>query len=506
MVEVAIIHAGEHGIAAFTRPGNFIDEARGSFDNASPSSQVYSMGSCAKLSRGDRARGSLGQSRLSHSMSSLISWTNANNRASFDGTTRHSGPKGADLIERNHNEELAQIMTSDPANSVCADCSAKLGSDAWASTNLGIFLCIRCCGVHRSLGVHVSQCRSVDLDMWSKDQVLMMRGNAASNAELEAYVPPGYSRPLESDPVSFCAAWIRAKYCDRLFSGSSCASFSSTLGDFALSVRDVRVASRKGAWKRMRVRVEHGVLFLEESGRRGQQQMLALGPGISAVSSQPPQSGPQDRPVDSRIIAVHAGSTAKESGDAIASTSESGTSHAVGAPAPAISGSAASTSETSLLQLEATCVADVVALLQAIRGNAALASRVARRSGWLRKRSQPYLSPKRRWFLFHPSGLYYFATPPNGCQDGGGEALLPQFALAGSDWKGVIRRDEVIALEFASWSKGQARSVVAPVIKVHLHTSRSYVLIVETEVERDAWLEDLSRWSEIRPQFSVNPL
>ena len=41
----------------------------------------------------------------------------------------------------------------------------------WASWNLGIFLCIRCAGIHRNLGVHISRVKSVNLDSWTPEQV-----------------------------------------------------------------------------------------------------------------------------------------------------------------------------------------------------------------------------------------------------------------------------------------------------------------------------------------------
>jgi hypothetical protein len=41
----------------------------------------------------------------------------------------------------------------------------------WASWNLGIFVCIRCAGIHRNLGVHISKVKSVNLDSWTPVQV-----------------------------------------------------------------------------------------------------------------------------------------------------------------------------------------------------------------------------------------------------------------------------------------------------------------------------------------------
>ena len=34
-----------------------------------------------------------------------------------------------------------------------------------------MFLCIRCAGIHRNLGVHISKVKSVDLDSWTTEQI-----------------------------------------------------------------------------------------------------------------------------------------------------------------------------------------------------------------------------------------------------------------------------------------------------------------------------------------------
>ena len=48
-----------------------------------------------------------------------------------------------------------------PHNKQCADCMGGGGAAraSWASINTGVFICMRCAGIHRGLGVHVSKVR-----------------------------------------------------------------------------------------------------------------------------------------------------------------------------------------------------------------------------------------------------------------------------------------------------------------------------------------------------------
>lgn len=65
--------------------------------------------------------------------------------------------------------QLQQLLKY-PGNLRCADCKLQQ-HPRWASWSLGVFICIRCAGVHRSLGTHISKVKSIDLDSWTNDNL-----------------------------------------------------------------------------------------------------------------------------------------------------------------------------------------------------------------------------------------------------------------------------------------------------------------------------------------------
>src|SRR3989338_7649681 len=94
------------------------------------------------------------------------------------------------LIETEPNKQaFFELQRSSEANQRCADCGRE--DPEWASTNLGVFICIDCSGTHRRMGTHISKVRSIRLDKWQPAHITLLRqiGNSKANALWEFNVP-----------------------------------------------------------------------------------------------------------------------------------------------------------------------------------------------------------------------------------------------------------------------------------------------------------------------------
>ena len=99
-----------------------------------------------------------------------------------------------------------------PGNKMCADCNGR--NPRWASISLGVFVCIRCCGIHRALGTHISKMKSTTLDKWTPQMFHLFEtvDNEISNAYWESRLPQGYNKPVESSGSYAVETFLRDKY------------------------------------------------------------------------------------------------------------------------------------------------------------------------------------------------------------------------------------------------------------------------------------------------------
>ncbi|KAF9966980.1 hypothetical protein BGZ70_000520 [Mortierella alpina] len=115
----------------------------------------------------------------------------------------------ADKSINDKHTRILKALLQKPGNKYCVDCRKK--DPRWASFNLGCFMCIRCSGVHRSMGTHISKVKSVDLDSWTTDQMenMIKWGNEKANLYWEARLP---ETSIPNENTSGIDPWIRSKY------------------------------------------------------------------------------------------------------------------------------------------------------------------------------------------------------------------------------------------------------------------------------------------------------
>ena len=107
-----------------------------------------------------------------------------------------------------------------PENAFCADCGAA--NPQWASANLGAFICIKCSGIHRAIGAHITLVKSCTLDKWAPNYLAIMDkvGNAVLNAYWECNLPGDYVRPNHSQPHAM-KRFIEQKYAEKKWADSN---------------------------------------------------------------------------------------------------------------------------------------------------------------------------------------------------------------------------------------------------------------------------------------------
>jgi len=152
-----------------------------------------------------------------------------------------------DCVPEKVQEAIFNELLGQPENQECADCENK--SPTWVSLDFGVFLCIRCSGVHRQLGPHITRVRSTKLDGWKKENIEIMAhtGNKVSNDYYEFKMPSGYRKPTTNYTMEQCRKFVDEKYIKKLFAPP----------EFPTPVQEFLANREKGVIKQPTLHKEH---------------------------------------------------------------------------------------------------------------------------------------------------------------------------------------------------------------------------------------------------------
>jgi len=83
-------------------------------------------------------------------------------------------------------KKLKEIRSQN-GNNICCECG-KLNPQ-WISVTYAIWMCIECSGKHRSLGLHISQVKSITMDKWTEKEIERVRigGNKALREFMDSH-------------------------------------------------------------------------------------------------------------------------------------------------------------------------------------------------------------------------------------------------------------------------------------------------------------------------------
>lgn len=127
------------------------------------------------------------------------------------------------------------VIQEKKGNNVCFDCGDVVPK--WISLNLGVFICYRCSGVHRSFGTHISKVRSVELDVLTQEQIDFFKrmGNRRAAKIWLANVPEDRVLPDRNTAQLDLERFLRDKYVFEEFKATGDQSESSSISSSSSS-------------------------------------------------------------------------------------------------------------------------------------------------------------------------------------------------------------------------------------------------------------------------------
>jgi len=104
---------------------------------------------------------------------------------------------------------------SSRGNNLCADCGAS--DSSWSSVSIGVFICVTCSDVHRSVGTHITKVKGcTGTYLWGPDELQQMRTVGNDGAEKiygNAKIEPTASKEKKQQ-------FVVNKYEKRMFAGN----------------------------------------------------------------------------------------------------------------------------------------------------------------------------------------------------------------------------------------------------------------------------------------------
>jgi hypothetical protein len=88
-------------------------------------------------------------------------------------------------------DELFNALCRKKGNRLCFDCNTP--NPKWTSKNYCVFICLDCSGIHRSLGVHISQVKSANMDRWSRDELDVFKASGGNDAARAFFSQHGWN-------------------------------------------------------------------------------------------------------------------------------------------------------------------------------------------------------------------------------------------------------------------------------------------------------------------------